>query len=122
MLYAQAVTNLLENALRYTPAGTPVELTASLTGGVLALEVRDHGPGLPAGGAGQVFEKFWRGEARSGRAGAGLGLTIARGIAKAHGGQLLAADHPEGGAVFRLEVPVAGEPPGIESEPGEPGT
>ena len=116
VLYAQAVTNLVENALHYTPAGSPVELTASLAGGLLVLEVRDHGHGLPAGGESLVFEKFWRGDARRSRAGAGLGLTIARGIALAHGGRLVAANHPQGGAVFRLEVPAGSEPPRIEPE------
>ncbi|MEQ1833619.1 MAG: sensor histidine kinase KdpD, partial [Candidatus Eisenbacteria bacterium] len=122
VLYAQAVTNLVENALHYTPSDTPVELTASLAGGMLVLEVRDHGAGLPAGGEQQVFEKFWRGDARRARAGAGLGLTIARGIAVAHGGRLLAANHPQGGAVFRLEVPAGGDPPSVEPEAPEGGS
>ncbi len=119
VLYAQAVTNVLENALHYTPAGTPVELTASLESGVLALEIRDHGAGLPAGSEQQAFEKFWRGDARRERAGAGLGLTIARGIIEAHGGQLTVRNHAGGGAAFRLEVPAAGEPPALEPEQGE---
>jgi two-component system sensor histidine kinase KdpD len=119
VLYAQAVTNLVENALHYTPAGSPVELTASIAADRLVLEVRDHGHGLPAGGETQVFEKFWRGDARRGRADAGLGLTIARAIASAHGGRLVAANHPQGGAVFRFEVPSGGEPHEVESEAHE---
>ena len=125
MLYAQAVTNVLENALHYSPAGTAVELTARLEAGALVLEIRDHGQGLPPGSEAQLFEKFWRGDTRRSRSGAGLGLTIARGIAEAPGGTLTAANHPRGGAVFRLSVPLAGEPPPMESEaaelPGGPG-
>jgi two-component system sensor histidine kinase KdpD len=119
VLYAQAVTNVLENALYYSPSGTPVELTAALEGGQLVLEIRDHGVGLPAGGEEKVFEKFWRGDSRRPRSGTGLGLTIARGIAEAHGGRLTAQNHPAGGAVFRLVVPLEGRPPELEREPGE---
>jgi two-component system sensor histidine kinase KdpD len=119
VLYAQAVTNVLENALHYSPSGTPVELTAALRDGELALEIRDHGVGLPAGGEEKVFEKFWRGDSRRPRSGTGLGLTIARGIAEAHGGRLTAQNHPTGGALFRLVVPVEGRPPELEREPGE---
>jgi len=119
VLYAQAVTNVLENALRHTPAGTPIEITAMLADGVLALAVRDHGPGLPAGSETRVFEKFWRGDARRDRAGSGLGLTIARAVAVAHGGQLSAANHPQGGAVFTLEVPAGDEPPVVDAETAE---
>ena len=119
VLYAQAVTNLVENALRHTPPGSPVEIHASLTDSVLRLEVRDRGPGLPAGGEEQVFQKFWRGTGTGDRAGAGLGLTIARGIAEAHGGRLRAASRTGGGAVFQLEVPVAGEAPRVERDEDE---
>jgi two-component system sensor histidine kinase KdpD len=119
VLYAQAVTNVLENALHYSPSGTPVELTATLEAGMLALEIRDHGTGLPAGGEQHLFEKFWRGDSRRARSGAGLGLTIARGIAEAHGGTLTAANHPAGGAAFRLLVPIEGEPPDVEPDAGE---
>jgi two-component system sensor histidine kinase KdpD len=119
VLYAQALTNVLENALLHSPPGAPVELTAQLSPDALVLEIRDHGPGLPEGGVERVFEKFWRGNLRQDRPGAGLGLTIARAIAEAHGGTLTAANHPQGGATFRLSVPMVGVPPSVERDAAE---
>src|SRR5688500_4283678 len=106
--------HLLRNALVHTPAGRPIEVAVrggggGDRGGVVVLEVRDHGPGLPPGDPSALFERFWRAEAgrERGKAGAGLGLAIVAAIVDAHGGRVSAADAPTGGAVFSVVLPGA---------------
>jgi two-component system sensor histidine kinase KdpD len=109
VLTEQLLLNLLENAAKHTPAGTPIEIHATRDGVGVTLEVSDRGPGLPDGPPDQVFAKFFRGpEART--AGAGLGLAVARGIALAHGGRIEAQRRDGGGATFRVWLP-GGEAP-----------
>ncbi|MCW3008645.1 MAG: integral rane sensor signal transduction histidine kinase [Solirubrobacterales bacterium] len=103
----QVLANLVRNALVHTPAGTAVEIGVARDGNRVRLIVRDHGPGLPAGEADAVFDRFWRSEGgrERGRAGAGLGLAIVAAIVEAHGGDVRAADAPGGGAEFTVELP-----------------
>jgi two-component system OmpR family sensor kinase len=114
----QVLANLLRNALVHTPDGTPVEVTVApeddhgsgderAARGRIRLEVRDHGPGLPAGDPAALFERFWRAEAgrERGKGGAGLGLAIVAAIVAAHGGRVVAADAPDGGASFVVYLP-----------------
>jgi signal transduction histidine kinase len=96
--------NLLENALRYAPAGSAVDIDASARAGTTRVTVADHGPGIPTDERTRVFERFHRGPGASG-AGAGLGLAIARTIVDAHGGRISAATTPGGGATFVVELP-----------------
>jgi two-component system OmpR family sensor kinase len=105
----QVLANLLRNAIVHTPAGTPVEVSVAASGGDIRVDVRDHGPGLPGGGADALFDRFWRAEGgrERGKAGAGLGLAIVAGIVDAHGGQVEAADAPGGGARFTILLPAA---------------
>lgn len=113
----QVVTNLVGNAVRHTPAGTPIEVAVgTLTpDGTAVLEVRDHGPGLPPEHAVRVFERFYRVDASRARGqggGSGLGLSIVAAVATAHGGRVGVAPTPGGGATFRMELPSrAGEEP-----------
>lgn len=115
VLLQQLLINLLDNAAKYTPAGTPLEITAAPVLGGISVAVADRGPGLPAGGVERLFEPFARGQ-HPGTPGAGLGLAICRGIAQAHGGSLVAEARPGGGAVFRLTLPLRGAPPQVELE------
>lgn len=117
LLVEQVLVNLLENAARYTPAGSPIEIAARDTGGSVEIRVADRGPGLPPGAEERVFEKFYRGSAArpDGRRGVGLGLAICRGIARAHGGQILARNRPGGGAEFVLTVPTGGRAPAVSA-------
>jgi two-component system sensor histidine kinase KdpD len=116
LLLEQLVVNLLENAARHTPAGTPLAIRAAAAEGALELEVADRGPGLAPGDETRIFEKFQRG-ARAGAGGVGLGLAICRGIATAHGGSLVAENRPGGGALFRLTLPLPeGAPAPSEAE------
>jgi two-component system OmpR family sensor kinase len=104
----QVLGNLLRNALVHTPAGTGIEVMVANGDGRVRLSVRDHGPGLPSADADALFERFWRAEGgrERGRAGAGLGLAIVAAIVDAHGGEVGAANAPDGGAVFSVELPV----------------
>jgi two-component system sensor histidine kinase KdpD len=95
---------LLENATKYTPPGTPIDVAAAAHDGAIEVEVADRGPGVPPEEAERVFEKFYR--AREGTGGVGLGLTICRGIVSAHGGRIWVQSRPEGGASFRFELPL----------------
>jgi len=116
LLIEQVFVNLLENAVRYTPAGTPVEISAVAAEGAVVVEVADRGPGFPAGEEQKVFDKFYRIAGATSVAGVGLGLTICRGIVTAHGGRIWAENRPDGGAVFRFTLPLAGEPASVPSE------
>jgi signal transduction histidine kinase len=109
----QAVDNLVDNALRFAPRGTEVELCAEMSGQQLVIEVADRGPGFPPSFLPQAFERFARpdlGRARD-AGGAGLGLAIVQAIAHAHGGQAVAGNRDGGGAVVRLELPRPQDPP-----------
>lgn len=118
----QILNNLLANAVRYTPAGGRIKLALSSQAAdqpvMVQLSVRDTGPGIPPEALGRIFERFYRAERSRSRSegGTGLGLAIARQLARAHGGELVAANHPEGGAVFTLALPLALDP-GPENRP-----
>jgi two-component system sensor histidine kinase KdpD len=121
VLVEQLFVNLLENAAKYTPPGSPIELRGAREGGTIVVEVADRGPGLPPGAEERIFERFFRGAHATVR-GVGLGLPISRAIAQAHGGRLAAANRPGGGAVFRLTLPLpAGVPPGPGDGADAPG-
>jgi two-component system sensor histidine kinase KdpD len=116
VLLEQLFANLLENAARYTPAGTPIEISAQALPGRIAVEVADRGPGIPAGEEARLFDKFYRLHREAAQSGVGLGLAICKAIVAAHGGTINAANRAGGGgAVFRFELP-AGEPPSVEPE------
>ena len=110
VLIERLLWNLLENAIKYSPADTPVELVVRRVGAWLEVMVCDWGPGLPAEGGEELFGLFRRGQSESSIPGVGLGLAIARGFAEAHGGQVLAENRLGGGACFRLRLPL-GSPP-----------
>ena len=98
----QVVTNLVANALLHTPEGTPVEVAVGPDDFGVALEVRDHGPGVPQEVATKVFERFYRADRARGKPGSGLGLAIVKQAAEAHGGRVEAENAPGGGALLRL--------------------
>lgn len=97
VLFEQVLVNLLENAIKYTPEGSELAISAARADRHISLEVRDHGQGFPAADLEHVFEKFYRGR-HVGIRGVGLGLAICRAIVTAHGGTLRAENHPDGGA------------------------
>lgn len=109
-LMQQAVANLLLNIAVHTPAGTPILLQMQHQEGQLILTISDRGPGLPPESLPRIFDKFFRGPGAP-AGGSGLGLAIVKGFVEAQGGQVTAANRPNGGAVFTIRVPQSEPPP-----------
>ncbi|HUG59946.1 MAG TPA: two-component system sensor histidine kinase KdpD [Candidimonas sp.] len=110
MLIERVLCNLLENAAKYTPAGSSIVIAAQVKGQFLQVAVYDNGPGLPRGKEATIFEKFTRGEHESATSGVGLGLAICQAIIQAHGGTIQAGQSPDGGASIIFTLPL-GTPP-----------
>jgi len=108
VLMEQVLVNLLENAAHFSPADQPIELRAWATDRAITLAIIDHGKGLPEGLEEKIFEKLVRADNPHGRAGAGLGLTICKGIVEAHGGWIQGSNRPQGGAQFLVSLPLEG--------------
>ena len=105
-LLAAAVRNLIENAIKFTDDRKPVRVLVTADSDWVRLTVEDGGPGVPAAEAERVFDPFYRGaEARATRSGLGLGLSLARRIARAHGGDLRLDRSELGGALLELRLP-----------------
>jgi signal transduction histidine kinase len=102
----QVLMNLVENAVKYSPAGGEVDVRAWADNGLLLVAVEDQGPGIPREQQGLIFEKFGRANVGGGKPGSGLGLFIARSIAEAHGGSLKVRSAPGQGSTFTLELPL----------------
>jgi signal transduction histidine kinase len=120
MAIGSALTNLLTNAMKFTPAPGKVTVAAHAENGALVFEVADTGPGIPAEYRDRIFEKFFRVPSNAGPTGAGLGLTIAREIAEAHGGTLDFHCPPAGGTVFELTIPAGSNAESTATEPKNP--
>ncbi len=115
-LLERAVANIVENAVKYSPHGQPVNVTASALHERVELRVVDRGPGVPDKAKDRIFEPFQRhGDAPRG-AGVGLGLAVARGFTEAIGGTLTAEDTPGGGLTMVITLPVAGDVPPVSPE------
>ncbi|MEV7542486.1 sensor histidine kinase KdpD [Streptomyces sp. NPDC089915] len=115
-LLERAVANIVENAVKYSPHGQPVNVSASALGSRVELRVVDRGPGVPDEAKNRIFEPFQRhGDAPRG-AGVGLGLAVARGFTEAIGGTLAAEDTPGGGLTMVLTLPMAGDGPPVSPE------
>jgi two-component system sensor histidine kinase KdpD len=116
----QVLTNLIENAAKYTPDGTAITVRASAVAGEVRVEVCDQGPGIPEGMRTRIFEKFVRAIGPERHAdGAGLGLAICKGIVEAHGGKIWAENLASGGARFVFTLPTRADtpPPAATLEP-----
>jgi two-component system sensor histidine kinase KdpD len=116
VMIEQVLINLLENALRYTPAKSPLEIGAGLSSTAVEISVADHGPGIPKGSENKLFEKFYRVRHEAAQSGVGLGLTICRAIIEAHGGTIQAQNRKAGGAVFSFIIPQDHTPPVMRQE------
>ena len=103
----QLFGNLLGNAVKFTPDGGRILVTARRDGSVIEYSVKDNGPGIPERDLPHVFERYWQAK-KTAHLGAGLGLAIARGIAESHGGSVSVANSADGGAVFSFTIPIAG--------------
>jgi signal transduction histidine kinase len=103
----QAIANLVDNAIKYTPSGGQVNVEALVEGEEAVVRVSDTGPGVPASEQPRVWERLYRGDASRSERGLGLGLSLVRVIAEAHGGRVTLANGPESGAVFELRLPLS---------------
>ena len=119
VLFEQVLVNLIENAAKYTPRESDIEIEGSARAGDVVIEVKDRGPGIPPGDETRVFEKFYRG-AHARVAGAGLGLAICKGIVEAHGGTIGVENRAGGGAMFRIALPATGPAPAVDAAPADP--
>ena len=103
----QVMTNLLTNALKFTPAGGHVTISTGRDGAGAVLRVTDTGVGIPAGDLPHIFDRFWRGQQAAQISGSGIGLAIAAELAQAHGGRLTANSQPGHGTQLTLTLPRA---------------
>ena len=106
VLMAQVLVNLLDNALKYSPIGSSIEITAGILARQLQLEVLDRGPGLPEPDLKRVFDKFYRLPVPEGTSGTGLGLSICKGIVEAHGGSIRVENRSGGGLRVVIRLPL----------------
>jgi two-component system, OmpR family, sensor histidine kinase KdpD len=107
VLIVQVLVNLLDNAVKYTPAWEPIEVCARQHGEMVEIEVADHGKGIPPSAFEHIFEKFYRvNDLPEDASGTGLGLSIVKGIVEAHKGIIEVQNRPGGGASFRFSVPI----------------
>jgi two-component system sensor histidine kinase KdpD len=111
VLIEQVLINLLENALKYTPLGSPIAISAASEGSGVQIDVADRGPGVLERERTLIFDKFYRSKPDVSDGGAGLGLAICRGVVEAHGGKIWVEAREGGGANFRFWLPIDGVPP-----------
>ena len=104
ILIHQVLVNLIENAAKYAPSGTEIEVSTKLVGETITIAVADRGPGIKEEHKEKIFEKFYREEPNS-PGGAGLGLAICNSIVEAHGGKIWVENRSDGGAIFKFTVP-----------------
>jgi two-component system sensor histidine kinase KdpD len=117
VLMEQVFINLFENAVKYTPEGSPVDILARNRSGVVEVEISDRGSGFAPGHEHRVFDKFFRGRTDQVR-GAGLGLAICRAIIEAHGGSISAENRKDGGAMIRFQIPIGDQQVQFDSNVG----
>ncbi len=115
VLIERVLCNLLENAAKYAPSGSAIDLQAQVRGDAVEIGILDRGPGFPALQRDELFEMFVRGASESGKPGTGLGLAISKAIVEAHGGRIAAENRPDGGACISFTLP-RGTPPVVEEE------
>ncbi|HEU4621771.1 MAG TPA: sensor histidine kinase, partial [Burkholderiaceae bacterium] len=106
-LTAQAVLDLLDNAIRYSPEATTIDIEVVATIRGAEIRISDRGPGLPSDQCEAAFERFWRADSARARDGVGLGLSIVRALARAQGGDAWLAPRPGGGLTATIIVPLA---------------
>jgi len=116
VLIEQVLTNLIENALKYAPAGTGIEIAAEFAPDAVTVTVADEGPGIPPGLEEKLFDQVLQGVPRARSEWSRLGLTICRAIVEAHGGTIRAQNRSPRGAAFSFTLPRDEAPPAIESE------
>jgi len=118
VLIEQVLVNLIENAVKYSPEGSPIDIGGQAQEGCCLITVADYGPGIAKGQETKIFDKFYRGVAESDQSGVGLGLALCKAIIEAHGGVIQAGNRPGKGAEFVLTLPLHEPPRLAETEVG----
>jgi two-component system sensor histidine kinase KdpD len=103
---AQVLINLIENAVKYTPPGTPIAISARRRPGMVEIAVHDEGPGIPQNKQAHLFDKFYRAHSGNAASGTGIGLAIVKGLVEAHGGTVSVESAPGRGTTFRFTLPL----------------
>lgn len=116
VMIEQVLVNLLENAAKYTPPASPIEISAERSAFTVTVSVADRGPGIPCGQEERLFQKFYRVQGEAAQSGVGLGLAICKAIVEAHGGWIRAKNRGTGGAIFSFSLPQEKAQPTIEPE------
>jgi two-component system sensor histidine kinase KdpD len=115
VLIVHVITNLLDNALKYSPENSPLELRAQMSGTDLRISLLDRGLGIPEEDLEHVFDKFYRVQRPLQVTGTGLGLAICKGIVEAHGGHICAENREGGGTIITIALPLAAAWPAANS-------
>lgn len=113
-LIERAVTNLLDNAVKFDGSGAPIEVQVAVEGATVTVTVHDHGPGIPEGESDLIFERFHRSDEARSLPGSGLGLSIVADVAHLHGGTHFARNRAEGGADVGFSLPISSSDDGGE--------
>ncbi len=103
------MTNLIENAVRYTPLSSPIEIDAQVKDEYILISIADRGPGIPPADIERIFDKFYRvlsTQNKAVRSGSGLGLAVCKGLVEAHGGRIWAENREGGGTIFFFTLPI----------------
>ena len=103
----QTVVNILDNAIKYSPADSPIDINAKEVSGEVHIEIADHGVGVPPEDLARIFDKFYRVQQPDNVKGTGLGLSISKGIIEAHQGRITAENRPGGGTIIKIILPAA---------------
>jgi two-component system sensor histidine kinase KdpD len=116
-LIVQTLVNIIDNALKYSPVDSSIEIKARNLDNEIQIEIADRGFGIPPADLLQVFDKFYRIDHPGSVAGTGLGLSICKGIVEAHGGHIVAENRDGGGTIIRLVLPAADPGQKLEGQP-----
>jgi K+-sensing histidine kinase KdpD len=111
VLFEQVIVNLIENAIKYTPSSSPIDIEANFSRQYLTITISDYGIGIPKSLENKIFDKFFRLEHETEQNGVGLGLSLCRSIIEMHGGIIQLKQVPHKGAVFVINLPIVQPPP-----------
>ena len=106
VLIVHVLNNMIDNAVKYSPEGSPLEIKAEVIGNEIQISLLDRGIGIPEADLERVFDKFFRVERPNQVSGTGLGLAICKGIIEAHGGRIWARNRPGGGTALTIALPI----------------
>jgi two-component system sensor histidine kinase KdpD len=116
ILIEHVLVNILDNALKYTPADSKLAIAAAVDDKAATISIADTGSGIKPGEREKIFEKFFRAPVSASLTGTGLGLAICRGIVQAHDGQIWCENNTPSGCIFKFTLPIKGMPPALQEK------